>query len=103
MLYATSCGLAHSKLDTLWRTAAQVGLPFRADTRASFVSVGYRHWLPHLLRLAKPCATACHPSTRATLIAHSRPLTLMNLRYRYAIVPNALKVALINVTAAMAW
>ena len=32
-----------------------------------------------------------------------KPSTLMNLRYRYAIVPNALKVALINVTAAMAW
>ena len=67
--------------------AAQVGRPFHTDTRASCVSVGYRHGSPHLLRWTTSCATACHPATRATLIAHSRPLTLMYLRSRYAMSP----------------
>ena len=67
--------------------ATQVGLPIHTDTRASCVSVGYRHGSPHLLRWTSSWATACHPSTRATLIAHSKPLTLMYLRFRYAMSP----------------
>lgn len=46
--------------------AAQVGL-----LSAPTPEVGYRHGRLTCYAMAKPCATACHHTTRATLYAHS--------------------------------
>ena len=69
--------------------AAQVGRPFHTDTRASCVSVGYRHGSPHLLRLAEAMCHGMSPSHEGDTHRTLKPSTLMYLRCRYAIVPDA--------------
>ena len=69
--------------------AAQVGRPFHTDTRASCVSVGYRHGSPHLLRLAEAMCHSMPPSHEGDTHRTLKPSTLMYLRSRYAIVPDA--------------
>ena len=69
--------------------AAQVGRPFHTDTRASCVSVGYRHGSPHLLRLAEAMCYSMPPIHEGDTHHSLKPSTLMYLRSRYAIVPDA--------------
>ena len=66
--------------------AAQVGRPFHTD---SCVSVGYRHGSPHLLRLAEAMCYSMPPIHEGDTHRTLKPSTLMYLRSRYAIVPNA--------------
>ena len=82
--------------------ATQVGLPIHTDTRASCVSVGYRHGSPHLLRLAEAMCHSMPPihegdthHTLKTSYAYVPTLPLCH-------VPDARKVAQIIMTAAMA-
>ena len=55
-----------------------------------------------MLRLAEAMCHSMPPIHEGDTHRTLKPSTLMYLHSRYAIVPNALKVALINVTAAMA-
>ncbi|MDY6293899.1 MAG: hypothetical protein SPL78_07355 [Bacteroidales bacterium] len=81
--------LAHSKLDTLLHNRCAGGCPFYTDTRASCVSVGYRHGSPHLLRLAEAMCYSMPPIHEGDTHRTLKPSTLMYLRSRYAIVPDA--------------
>ena len=69
--------------------AAQVGRFFHTNTRASCVSVGYRHGSPHLLRLAEAMCHSMPPDHEGDTHRTLKPSTLMYLRCRYAIVPDA--------------
>jgi hypothetical protein len=69
--------------------AAQVLTCCHTDTRASCVSVGYRHGSPHLLRLAYAMCYSMPPSHEGDTHRTLKTSTLMYLRSRYAIVPDA--------------
>ena len=79
--------LPHSELDTLWRNRCAGGAPLTWRHPSLLRQHRVSPLVASLATLDKSCATACHPSTRATLIAHSRPLALMYLRSRYAMSP----------------
>ena len=66
--------LPHSKLDTLWHNRCAGGAPFPYRHPSFLRQRRVSAWVASLATLGcSPCVTACHPTTRATLIAHSSP------------------------------